>query len=284
MNEQSFVQGEHRHRRHGFAERLAYGIVQAMEHALDAEALGAQAGFLQSLDPRIKLIGFLALIFSGVLSTSLIVLVALFLLALALAFSSHVSVARLFQQVWIGVLLFTGVIALPAIVLVPGHTVWQIPFLHWDVTEQGLRSAAFLIARAETSATLALLLILTTPWTHVLKAMRSLGVPVVLVAILGMTYRYVFVLLHTATQMFEARRSRIVAAMDGAQKRRTVAAAAGVLLDKTFQLSTDVHLAMLSRGYRGEVHLLDDFHTRRRDWFALLPALALPVLILWFQR
>jgi cobalt/nickel transport system permease protein len=43
-------------------------------------------------------------------------------------------------------------------------------------------------------------------------------------------------------------------------------------------------LAMLSRGYRGEVHLLDDFHARQRDWFALFPALALPALILWFQR
>lgn len=284
MSEQSFAQREHHHRHHGFAERLAHGVVQAMEHALDAEALGAQSGFLQGLDPRIKLIGFLALIFSGVLTTSLLVLLALFALTLVLAFSSHVAVARLAKQVWISVLLFTGVIALPAIVLVPGNPVWQIPLVQWNVTEQGLRSAAFLVGRAETSATFALLLILTTPWTHVLKAMRSLGVPVVLVAILGMTYRYIFVLLHTATQMFEARRSRIVAVMDGAQKRRTVAAAAGVLLDKTFQLSADVHLAMLSRGYRGEVHLLDDFHTRRRDWFALFPALALPVLILWWQR
>ncbi|MBU1237875.1 MAG: cobalt ECF transporter T component CbiQ [Gammaproteobacteria bacterium] len=284
MSEQSFVHREHRNRHHGFAERLARGVVQAVEHALEAEAIETRSGFLQGLDPRIKLAGFLALIVSGVLTTSLIVLVALFLLALVLALSSRVSVARLFKQVWIGVLFFTGVIALPATVLVPGNPVWQIPLLHWNVTEQGLRSAAFLIGRAETSATFALLLILTTPWTHVLKAMRSLGVPVVLVAILGMTYRYIFVLLHTAMQMFEARRSRIVAVMGGAQRRRTVAATAGVLLDKTFQLSADVHLAMLSRGYRGEVHLLDDFHTRRRDWLALFPALMLPVLILWFQR
>ena len=58
-------------------------------------------------------------------------------------------------------------------------------------------------------ATLAFLLILTTPWPYVLKAMRTLGVPVVVVAMLGMTHRYIFVLLQTATQMFEARRSRL---------------------------------------------------------------------------
>jgi cobalt/nickel transport system permease protein len=283
MSEQSFVQDRHRHRRHGFAEKLAHGFVRIMAHALDAETLNTRNGLLQGLDPRIKLIGLLALIFSGVLTKSLIVLAALFLLTLLLALFSQVTVARLARQVWISVLLFTGVIALPALVLVPGHPLWHIPLLHWTVTEQGLRSAIFLIGRAETSTTLALLLILTTPWTHVLKAMRSLGVPVVMVAILGMTYRYIFVLLHTATQMFEARRSRIVAPMNGRQKRQMVTAAAGVLLDKSFQLSAEVHLAMLSRGYRGEVHLLDEFRTRRRDWCALGCAMAVPLLILWFQ-
>ncbi|MDR3368137.1 cobalt ECF transporter T component CbiQ [Rhodoferax sp.] len=284
MSEQSFTQGCRRHRHHNFAERLVRGFALAMEHALDAEALGARSGFLQGLDPRTKLVGILALILSGVLTRSLLVLVALFVLALILAFFSHVTLARLAKQVWISVLLFTGVLAVPAMVLVPGHPIWRLPWLHWTVTLQGLRSATFLIGRAETSATFALLLILTTPWTHVLKAMRSLGAPVVLVALLGMTHRYIFVMLQTALQMFEARRSRIVAPMDGAQQRKMVAAAAGVLLNKTFQLSTDVHLAMLSRGYRGEVHLLDEFHTRRSDWIVLFCALAAPVLMYWWQQ
>jgi cobalt/nickel transport system permease protein len=284
MSDPTFVQGEHRHSRHGFAERLVHGFVRAMAQALDAEAMSSRPGFLQGLDPRIKLIGFLLLVISAVLTRSLAVLAALFLLVPVLAFSSYVPLVRLARQVWIGVLLFTGVIALPAVVLVPGNPLWQVPLVHWNVTQQGLRSAAFLIGRAETCATFALLLILTTPWTHVLKAMRSLGVSVVLVAILGMTHRYIFVLLHTATQMFESRRSRIVAPLAGAQRRRLVAAAAGVLLDKTFQLSAEVHLAMVSRGYRGEVYLLDEFHTRRRDWCVLCFALAIPALILWIQR
>lgn len=281
MSEPSRVQGGRR--RHGFAERLAHGFLQATEHALDAESMAARRGLLQGLDPRIKLISILAIIISALLARSLTLLGALFLLTLLLAFASHVSPARLARQVWLGVLFFTGVIALPALVLVPGVPLWQVPLLHWTVTLQGLRSAVFLIGRAETSATLALLLILTTPWPHVLKAMRGVGMPVVLVAILGMTHRYLFVLLQAASQMFEARRSRIVAPMAGAQQRRMAVAAAGVLLGKSFQLASEAHLAMLSRGYRGEVHLLDEFRTRPRDWFALSLALALPVLILRLQ-
>ena len=59
----------------------------------------------------------------------------------------------------------------------PGALVYRLPVLGWPVTAQGLGSAAYLITRVETAATLALLLILCTPWTHVLKAMRVLRVP-----------------------------------------------------------------------------------------------------------
>ena len=255
-----------------------------MERALAPAPETPPGGLLQGLDPRIKLIGALLLIISAVLTHSLAVLAGLFALALVLALSSHITAARLAQQVWFGVLVFTGVVALPALVVVPGSPVWQLPWLGWTVTQQGLRSAAFLLGRAETSATLALLLVASTPWPHVLKAMRTLGAPLVLVAILGMTHRYVFVLAQTAALLFEARRSRLVAPINGAQQRALATAAAGVVLGKAFALSSEVHLAMISRGYRGEVHLLDDFRTRARDWVALLLASTVPLLIVGFER
>jgi cobalt/nickel transport system permease protein len=99
-----------------------------------------------------------------------------------------------------------------------------------------------------------------------------------------MTHRYIFVLLQIAMQMFEARRSRLLGPIPAAERRRLVSAAVGVLLCKTLQLSTEVHLAMIARGYRGEVRLLNDFRSRPRDWAALLLALAVPVLVLWWRR
>ena len=203
--------------------------------------------------------------------------------AVCLALVSRLTLARLCKQVWVAVLAFTGVIALPSLFVVPGQTLLTLPFLHWHITLQGVRAAAFLIGRAETSATFALLLILTTPWTHVLKALRALGVPVVVVAILGMTHRYIFVLLHTAMQMFEARRSRVLAPVGRGMQRKMLASTAGVLLGKAFQLSSDVHLAMLSRGYRGEAKLLHEFVMRGRDYLWLLGVGLVPVLILWFN-
>ncbi len=203
MAEQSFI----RHGRHrgGLLDRLAGGIAHALAHAVDADDFARRDGFLQRLDPRVKLGILVGFIVVAVMVKSLVVLAGLFLLAVALALASGIAIARLAGQVWIGVLAFTGLIALPALFLVPGDVVVRLPLLGWPVTAQGLRSAAFLLGRSETSASFALLLILSTPWAHLLKALRAYRLPAVLVVILGMTYRYVFVFLATAAQMFEAR-------------------------------------------------------------------------------
>jgi energy-coupling factor transporter transmembrane protein EcfT len=106
----------------------------------------------------------------------------------------------------------------------------------------------------------------------------------VLVAILGMTYRYIFVILQTALDMFESRRSRTVGDFTPAESRRLAASAAGVLLSKSFQLSGDVHLAMRSRGFRGEVHLLQDFRAKASDWGWLAGFAFLALAALWWGR
>lgn len=278
MAEQSFV----RHGRHrGLLDRLADGVAHGLKHALDADDIARRDGFLQRLDPRAKLgiaVGFIVLV---ILLKSLAVLAGLFLLAVALALSS--GIARLARPVWIGVLAFTGAIALPAIFLVPGDAVLTLPLTGWPVTLQGLRSAAFLVGRSETTATAALLLVLTTPWPHLLKALNAYRLPVVLVAILGMTYRYIFVFLTTASQMFEARRARTVGRLAPADARRLATATAGALLGKALDTSTEVHLAMISRGYRGAPRLIDDFRLTARDWAAVGGFVALSSLALWVQ-
>lgn len=281
MGEQSFVCGGH----HGgsYLDRLAGGLLHAMDHALDADDLSRRDGFLQKLDPRIKVAGLLMLIVVAVIVKSLLVLGGLFLFAVALALPSHVKLSRLFKQVWLSVLAFTGMIAAPALFLVPGDVLVQLPVLHWTITLQGLRSAAFLLGRSETAATLALLLILCTPWPHVLKALRICRLPTVLVVILGMTHRYIFIFLHNASQMFEARRSRMIGPLSPRDRRRMATASAGVLLGKALHMSTEVHLAMIARGYRGEVHLLDDFRTRPIDWLALAGFAAVAIAALWLQ-
>ena len=77
-----------------------------------------------------------------------------------------------------------------------------------------------LVARVETAVTLSTLLVLTTPWMHLLKALRTLLVPVEVIMLLAMTHRYVVLLTETANAMFESRQSRVVGRLNGHEQRR----------------------------------------------------------------
>jgi cobalt ECF transporter T component CbiQ len=257
-----------RRRSRSFIEATLASLLRASEYAATAEHSAESGGLLQRVDPRVKVVGLILLVVVVAASRHLVVIGALFTFALALAIASGIGIGKLVSWVWTPVLIFTGAIALPAMVFAP----------------QGVRSAAYLLSRAETAATLSALLVLTTPWPWVLKSLRVLKCPTVLVAILGMTYRYVFEILRTALDMFESRRSRSVGSLSAAESRRLAASAVGVLLSKSVHLSNDVHLAMQSRGFRGDVHVLADFRARAADWCWLAGLVFLAAAALWWGR
>ena len=271
-------------RRGSFIERTLSTLIRKTERALFAEELARKEGFLQKLDPRVKIIGLLALILDATLARNFFTIIFIFAIAVLLAIVSHVPLRTLAVRTWLSVLTFTGTIALPVIFITPGDALFRLPLLGWTITAQGVTSALYLLLRVETTVTLSLLLVLCTLWTHVLKGLRVLGVPVVFVVILGMTYRYIFVMLETARNMFEARQSRLIGSLDARESRRIAAASIGVLLTKSFYLNTEVFMAMQSRGFRGEVYTLDDFRMRRNDWVALIGFLLVAAFAFWLGR
>ncbi len=143
----------------------------------------------------------------------------------------------------------------------------------------GLEIALLLVCRSEASLTCWLLLVMTTPFNRVLRALRTLHVPAPFVAIVSMTFRYIFLLVETAQDMLLSRRSRIVGRLSGSDNRRLLVSATGVLLGKSIQMSDEVYNAMTSRGFRGEIRLLDEFHMTSKDWLALTAVTAASSLV-----
>jgi cobalt/nickel transport system permease protein len=271
----SFVAG-------GIAARSASKLHDAARKTFYQDEFASAPGLLQSLDPRAKIIGLGALVVGASSSGRLNCLCGLFLFGVALAIASRIPVPVLATRAWAGVFLITGVLAGPALFTISGDTLFRLP-LGLTITSQGLRTAALLLVRIETAATFSALLVLSTPWMHLLKGLRVLRVPVVVVVLLSLTCRYIVLLLQTAQEMFEARESRRVGGLSGKQQRQIAASAGGVLLTKTMWLSEEVYLAMRSRGYRGEVFLLDSFRMRMRDWAAVTVLPAIACLPLWFR-
>ena len=178
-------------------DRTLGDITHTIEQTLFAEEIARQDGLLQSLDPRAKLIGALAILLAISLSHQLPVIFGMYLLTLPLAMASRVPLGFYLKRVWIFMPFFTGVIALPATLsaFTPGPPLVTLvnlasPPLYLAITVPGVITAAFLLLRVGASVSIAVLLVLTTRWTSLLKALRVLHVPQAFVLILGMTYRY----------------------------------------------------------------------------------------------
>ncbi len=280
-------------------ERTVHHISEALEATIFAEDISRRPGWLQGLDPRIKVISLLLLVVTVSLVRGLPFLLALYIIALTLAVLSRIPLVFLLKRTLLFIPLFTGIVALPAIfnIITPGKpllVLFDLGQRHiWGgivlpqqlaITDTGLKVAARLILRVSAALSFMVLLLLTTRWTSLLKALRVLGAPKVFVVILGMTYRYIYLLLHTVNNMFLARKSRTVGRFSGSDNRRWITTTMGIMVDKSYTLSNDVYQAMLSRGFRGEVIIMDNFTLRRADiiWAGL--TLSLAISIFWLDR
>ena len=265
-----------------FVESTLRGFARAMAKALSSEQTATKRGLLQSLDPRARIIAVFSLVLTVTLCRKLEAIAALLVAAVAIALASRVSLGTLLKRVWLIVLGFTGFIALPAIFITPGEAIANLGSL--TVTEQGARTAALLILRVETAVTLTTALVLSTPWTRVLRGLRSLWVPAEVITMLAMTHRYIFLLIETANQMFESRQSRMVGILSGAEQRKLAGRTAGVLLTRSMDLSGDVYLAMQSRGFSGDIRLLSDTRMRANDIIAIALVICVATLTIWMGR
>ena len=267
----------------GVIERTLVNINNTLEQTLFAEKVARQKGLLQVLDPRLKVVALLLFLLAVSLSHNLVVITGLYIFALVLAFASRVPLGFFIKRVWVFIPFFTGIVALPALFMTPGPTLVQLP-LGIAITRTGVLTASFLLLRVGTSVSLAVLFVLSTPWNSVLKALGVLHVPDVIVLMLGMTYRYIHLLLHTTFDMFLSRKSRVLKRMSGVEERRLMAATGGALLGKSLQISSEVYLAMESRGFRNYPRTMDTFQMRWIDWIAGLVVVLITAVTIWMGR
>jgi len=264
----------------GFLTKNISSFTNALESVILTEDLCRVPGLLQGLDPRVKVATFILFVVMVGLARNLSTLAIIFVLILTLSFLSKVSLGFFLKRVLLFIPIFTAVIALPALFITPGSPLVTLGS-KVIITEQGARTAGLLFLRVTDSLSFGVLLILTTPWTSILVALRWFRIPSLLVDILGMTYRYIFLLLHTTNSMFLARRSRTIGSFSSGENRRWLIRALTTTMDKSQYLSEEVYLAMLSRGYQGEVRVLSDFSLKRRDLLWVAFALVAASILFW---
>ncbi|HVN77523.1 MAG TPA: cobalt ECF transporter T component CbiQ [Terriglobia bacterium] len=239
---------------------------------------------LQTLDPRSKLIMVLALLLTLSFLRSPVLLGGICLGVWFTALFSKAKMQFVLGRGWSLVLFYTVVLATPAIFnwITPGHSLWVLlqadHEIHWGplnlpstlaITDNGLRAALLLVARVGASLSVVMLLLATTSWQKLLRALRCLAVPQVLVLALSMTVRYIHLLLGLALDWFLARKSRTLRATQWREDHRWLGAQVGYLFKRSQELAEDVYSSMVSRGFCGEPKVLETFRWRPVDFISI---------------
>ncbi|NJN17248.1 MAG: cobalt ECF transporter T component CbiQ [Oscillochloris sp.] len=177
------------------------------------------------------------------------------------------------HQAWVGLGTIIGrsFVALPfalvAVSLVfslPGPELarWTLGPFTLTASSTGLIAFVSIVIKSWLSVQAALLLTATTHFTDVLFALRALRLPAVLVAILSFAYRYLFVLVDEAGRMLRAREVRS-AEVPGRKaggglvwRASVVGRMVGTLFLRAYERSERIYVAMLSRGFDGEIRTI----------------------------
>jgi len=215
---------------------------------LDAiERHGLRDAPLQRLDSRFKLIATLVFVI-GVVLTPMGNWKWLAGEGLVLAFLVGVSGVPPRELVlrWLGFLALFGFLTITVAPSRPERATFGLPVV---VVTLLIKDSLALLAT--------LLFAYVTPFHRILRAMRDLGVPLVLVATLQFMYRYLFVLTEELDRMVLARRARTFR-QSGRLDWGLLTGLIGVLFLRSFERAERVHAAMLSRGWDGTLRTLDE--------------------------
>ena len=215
---------------------------------------------LHVLDSRVKLIltvaFILAVAFTPIAAWPIYVL--LLALVVAAAVAAELGVTFALKRALLA--LPFALAALPSLFTLPGTTLFTLPIGPWTLTATGpgLERLLSVMLKSWISMQAAVLLTATTQFPDLLVAMRAVGVPRLLVAIFGLMWRYLFVLVDEAIRLTRARdaRSGSVTGRGGGAvwwRARVAGGMAGNLFLRGYERSERIYAAMVARGYDGEV-------------------------------
>ncbi|WP_373231994.1 cobalt ECF transporter T component CbiQ [Cohnella sp.] len=178
----------------------------------------------------------------------------------------------LFVLLWCGIpiqnILGRMLLLLPfgagAVVFIPFHTpgIPAFQLLGFMATEEGVQRASVILLKLVNANLLLTYLLSVTPLFVLLRSLRSIGVPAILLELMMLMMRYFFLIKDEAVSMSRAQRARGMKLNGWAWSARTYrrfGQLVGVLFLRAYQRSQRIYIAMSARGgLEGEIPLISD--------------------------
>ena len=235
---------------------------QAIDHDLPSANAPKTGSALHRLDARVKFICAIVAVFGAVALTRSEYAVIPIIVCVILVIYSRVSLKgylkRLLYPIFIAIVvavvqLFTGI-----------HIIATIPYLGWNIYQEGITFAILIFARVLAAASILNLLITVTPMETLLDSLSWFHIPSVILDTTMLMYRYISVVSDERARIYKAQQSRCGYTKSAGMFRKlgNYGTVGGMLLVKSFDRALKVGDAMVSRGYTGTSSLFS-YSTRK---------------------
>ena len=244
---------------------------------------------VHALDARVKLTWVVAFILACALAPvgAWPVYILLFATILAVVILSELGVAYVLKRSVLALPFMLA--AVPLLFTVQGAPLWRFSLgsVELVLSQEGLVRFFSIVLNSWLSGVAAIVLASSTTFPDLLAAMRALHIPRLLVGIFGLMWRYLFVLVDEVLRLQRARAARsgelgqpgLKSGGSLAWRARVAGGMAGNLFLRGLERSDRIYLAMVSRGYDGEVRSFAPPPLRTLDWVALLGGVGLLVVL-----
>jgi cobalt ECF transporter T component CbiQ len=281
----------------GFLRETLSQISGVFQNEILAERFAASDGLLQRLDARVKLVSILFFMVYAGLSKKLLTLLLLASVAAMMAVLSKLHIRTYIRRVWLFLPVIILVFSVPAatsliirgtpLVYIYRDLNMRILFIEMPrelyFSKEGILAVLKLVTRIGVSISFGYVLIMTTRWSKLARALAILRIPKLFITILDMTYRYIFVLSRLVVEIFEARYLRTVGKVRGRDNRKFLAGGMAHLLTKSVYLSQEVYDSMICRGFTGEPVALDQFRLTRNDFVWIANSIIIAIILFILQ-
>jgi cobalt/nickel transport system permease protein len=233
---------------------------------------------VHALDARVKFVLLLAFILTNALLPVGAWPAYLLTFALVLA-------VEILSELGVGYVLKRSILALPFILAafpllftLQGPVLFTLSLGSWKAPlyQPGLERFLSIAFKSWISLQAAIVFAASTAFPDILLAMRAVRLPRLLVAVFGLMWRYLFVLVDEVLRLMRARAARSghsAGHQPGgglAWRARVAGGMAGNLFLRGFDRSDRIYMAMVSRGYDGEVRSLSHPALRLAHWIILV--------------
>ncbi len=200
--------------------------------------------------------------------------IVFFLLLVATAYASKIPLLLLFKRALIEIPFIFFAILMPFF-----GTGEKFEIVGIELYREGLLAGTSIVVKGTLGVLAAVILSTTTTAREILRGLERLKLPAVMVQIASFMLRYVNVISDEMERMKVARESRGFIAT-GIKHWKVIATSAAALFIRSYERGERVHLAMLSRGFDGNLPTLVTDTVTKQHWIS---ALSVPVLALIFS-